>query len=444
MLAPNQSARAVKVSTQAVLAAFLLGIGSRLNVQVIGFLPLSELAILLLAPFILPTLTSQKTIKPVKTAVIFATIWLITQVATDLLLQTRFDLAARGAARVIVLLAMIPFFSWFLSTHLVAKIAWITFGAIPGQVLSAYVLRSGTHEARERIYGHVELTWQTHWVLVGNCLVFLSALLIYHRSRIASYLTGVFWGALQIYMGSRSAGAVPLAAVGLTAAYNFFTNRRVLFARVSLTKLLGISVASVIAIGIIYQTYQYTASEGLLGREAQAKYEVQARHKFGLLIGGRTPIIGGLIAISESPLFGYGSWPLDKQRFYLRACELADERPEMSFYKIGYPLIPTHSHVVGSWVEGGLLAALFWFYVLYVCIRTLITPLYHENRLRLWASVAAVLLVWDVLFSPIHGRMNFAMTITVFLLERRSAKLAADEQVRQRSLPKVRLFPRVA
>ncbi len=444
MLAPNQPARPVKISSQAALAAFLLGMGSRLSIQVIGFLPLSELAILLMAPFMLPSLTSQKTTQPVKTAIVFAAIWLVAQVSTDLFLQTRFDLAARGAARVIVLLAMIPFFSWFLSNHIVEKIVWITFGAIPGQVLSAYVLRSGVHEGRDLAYGRAEITWETHWAFVGNCLVFLTALLIYHRSRITSYLAALFWGALQIYLGSRSQGAAPIAAVGLTAAYNFFTSRRVLFARVSLMKILGISVASLIGIGLIYQTYKYTASEGLLGREAQVKYEAQARHKFGLLVGGRSPVIAGLLAISESPLIGYGSWPLDTQEFYLKACELADQRPDPSFYKKGYPQIPTHSHVVGNWVEGGLLAALFWFYVLYVCATAVLVPLYHENRLRLWTDIAAVLLAWHVMFSPIGSRMNTAMTVTVFLLERRNAKLAAVEKVRQRSLPSVQSFPRVA
>jgi hypothetical protein len=444
MLASYQSTRPVKISSQAALAAFLLGLGSQLNVKFIGFLPLSELVILLFAPLMLPSLTSQKTTQPVKTAIVFASIWLVAQVSTDLFLQTRFDLAARGAARVIVLLAMIPFFSWFLSTHIVEKIVWITFGAIPSQILSAYVLRSGVHEGRELVYGRAEITWETHWAFVGNCVVFLSALLFYHRSRITSYLTALFWGAVQTYLGSRSAGAAPIAAVGLTLAYNFFSSRRTLFARVSLTKILGIASASLIGIGIIYQTYQYTASEGLLGREAQVKYEAQARHKFGLLIGGRSPVIAGLLAISESPLIGYGSWPLDTQGFYLKACELAEQRPDPSFYKKGYPQIPTHSHVLGNWVEGGLLAALFWFYVLYVCATAVVVPLYHENRLRLWTDIAAVLLAWHVMFSPIHGRMNFAMTITVFLVERRNAKLAAVENVQRRSLSNVQSFPRVA
>jgi hypothetical protein len=424
--------------------AFLIGLGSRLNVQVIGFLPLSELGILLAAPFLLPALTSRRTTQVCRTAMILAGVWFVSQLLTDLALGTRFDLAARGAARVIVLLAMIPFFSWYMATHRVEKIVWITLGSIPSGILSTFFLKSGVQAAREQVYGDAMLNWETHWSFLGNAAIALVALALYRRRRLLSYLVVASLGAAQVALGSRASGAGAVAAVGLSIAYNAVSSGRLRFPRVSLRVAFILGLASVVTMTAIYQAYQFAASNGYLGDRAYAKFTIQSQYKYGLLLGGRPDAVPGVLAIIESPLMGYGSWPLDEQGFYLKGCELTGTRPSPLFYKVGYPKIPSHSHVIGAWVEGGVLASLFWFYVIYVAGRSVVTPLFNEPRLRLWASVAAVALTWHVLFSPISGRLRTAMFMSVFLLERRQAQLASLGLMPGVQLPAPRRFPNVA
>jgi len=432
--AVQQFRRRVGLTAGGAAFAFMLGLGSRLNVQLIGFLPLSELAILLFAPFLAPQLTSRRTLEPCKTALGLALVWLLSQVITDLAIGTRWDLAARGAARVIVLLVMIPFFSWYFRDHVVPKIAWITVGSIPSGILSAYVLRSGVHEGRELVYGEAIINWETHWAFIGNAAIALVALAFYKRRRLLGYATVAAMGAIQMALGSRAAGAGAVAAVALTIGYNTVAGGRLRFPRISLRVVAIVGIAAILAVTAIYQAYSYAAWNGYLGERAFAKISNQSRYKYGLLLGGRPDTVPGILAIIASPIVGYGSWPLDEKGFYHQACELTQSRADPNFYKTGYPKIPAHSHVLAAWVEGGVFASFFWFYVIYVVSRAAVTPLYHESRLRLWATIGAVALTWHVMFSPISGRLRTAMYLAVYLLERRNAQVASLTGLEQAAL----------
>ncbi len=415
----------------AAIIAFLLGLGSRLNVQIVGFLPLSELAILLLAPLLLPQLMSRRTTAVCKVALALALVSFVAQVSTDFVLLTRLDLAARGAARLTVMIVMIPFFTWYMATHTVQKIVAITIGSIPSQILSAYVLRSGVLEGREMTHGSASITWETHWAFLANAAIGLVAIALYKNWRTLSYVAVAMLGAGQIAMGSRAAGAAPIAAAGLTAAYNAVASRRMRVPKVSMRVLLTLAVATAISCFVIYEGYRYAATHDYLGQRARTKFETQTKNRFGLLLGGRAEAVAGAIAIYESPFAGYGSWPVDSEGFYYKACELMDKWADPNYYRKGYPLIPSHSHMIGAWVEGGIFASVFWWYVLYVSARSVVAPLLNEQRLRLWVSITAIALSWHILFSPISGRLRTAMCLSVFLLERRSALLAgADVRAR--------------
>jgi O-antigen ligase len=132
-----------------------------------------------------------------------------------------------------------------------------------------------------------------------------------------------------------------------------------------------------------------------------------------LLLGGREAIVSGVIAALESPIIGYGSWPLDREGFYLRACELSGRDPDPNFYKLGYPLIPTHSHVMCAWVENGIGGLVFWSYVIFFYVRQILRPVIDEKRMGLYLAVSVLSLVWHILFSPMAGRIEQSVVIAL-------------------------------
>jgi hypothetical protein len=396
--------------------AFLLGLGARLEVQFIGYLPLSEIAILLLIPFFLQRLTSRPVMRATRWLLPLLALWLIGAVATDLYRHTNWSLAARGAARVIVMLAAVPMTMLFMRADTYRKLVWFYAGLVASAALSGFVFKSGARIGRDITTGASGLTWETHWNSVLLLSSLLAALLLYRRSHLLGYAACIAAGVVNLALGSRSAGGVIIAGPLIAMSMNMLRHRqRIGRLRISTLLIVG-SLAVATAFGLM-QAYSATAKSGQLGDRALAKYELQSRNKFGLLIGGRTEILSGIIAVSESPIIGYGSWPLDTQGFYLKACELAEVPAFKSYYKKGYPLIPCHSHIVQAWVECGILGALFWFYALFIVGKSLFVPLLDEKRLRLWVSSVATFLIWQFIFSPISSRLEESLILSVLLVQ---------------------------
>lgn len=415
---------------QSSLVAFLLGLGTRLQVQLIGYLPLSEIFVLIATPVLLRRLTARATLAPTRWLIPLAFLWLFGTVISDIYNQTDWSLAARGIARAIVLICCIPFCSWYIATDTWRKLLWFSIGVIPSIILSAYVLKGGVHEYRQFARGGLaEITWETHWCAVPY-VISLVLMLWYFRSKpIIGYSSGVIAGVLNIAMGSRSIGAVTILGSAITAARNFVAHRMRQSGGLVRRMTIGRAIPAVIltlSVGIaVLSAYGWAASNDLLGTRARLKYEAQSKSRFGLIIGGRADILAGMLAIKENPVFGYGSWPLDKQEFYVRMCELMGEKADKGYYKSGYPGIPTHSHIVQAWVQSGLLGGIFWIYALYILLLSFYKPMLHESQLRLWATTIAMNTIWCVLFSPISDRFVTAMTLAVLLREMATVKSIA-------------------
>ena len=394
--------------------AFLLGLGTRLQVQVIGFLPFTEIFLLLAFPLYLPRIQSSGAMRRTGWCVPLLFVWIASQIMSDVYRETQWSLAARGFARGVIFLIAIPFFTWFLRKGCYDKVLWWTIGTLPSFALSAYIFRGGVHEGRELVYGTAEIKYDTHWGGVLGIAVAIISLLVYQRSRILCYLVNGGLGAFHVANAMRATGALTILSTVVTAGLNVVRGpkRSPLFAkRIASWKLATVAAAAVVAGYGVATWYGHAARLGQFGERARVKYESQVRNRFGLLAGGRPEFVGGLLAISESPFVGYGSWPLDQSYVFSRACEIMQVKLDPNYYKRGYPLIPSHSHILGAWVEAGVLGIFFFFYIFCVAARAVYLPIRDEKRLRFWLVSTSLLLLWAILFSPISARLE-----TSFLL----------------------------
>jgi hypothetical protein len=396
------------------MLAFLLGLGTRQQVNVIGYLPFAELALLLLLPLNFARTFSSANLRKTGWMVPLCFVWLASAIFTDIYRGTDWSLAARGIARAFVYCIAIPQMVWFFSTDGYKKAVWFTAGTIPSIILSQFIFRGGVIAGRELTYGRAIIDFESHWSMVLGAAVFLGILLFYRRSQVVAHAISWATGVFQIANGSRSAGAFFLMGSILCMLKRVAGGK--LLSRDFLVAAVRIAVAGVILAGVtygIYAMYTDAAASGRLGERAQNKYVQQSSSRFGLLIGGREAVIAGMIAAFESPLIGYGSWPLDREGFYLRACELSGHDADPNFYRLGYPLIPTHSHVMCAWVENGIGGLLFWTYVIWFYVRQILRPVADEKHLGLYLAVAVFSLVWHILFSPMAGRIDQSVVIAL-------------------------------
>lgn len=164
--------------------------------------------------------------------------------------------------------------------------------------------------------------------------------------------------------------------------------------------------------------YGWMADVGALGERSAVQFEHQAAGQYGILIGGRSEVLVGLEAVGRSPWVGHGSWARDEEL----ARRVQDVRVTMG-YAAGpppeYDLIPSHSHIVGAWVEAGVGSVPFWVAVLVLTIsnlgRFLTDRTGGSNGAGIVGIYAAVTLLWSVPFSPFAAEARIALPLTILL-----------------------------
>jgi hypothetical protein len=156
-------------------------------------------------------------------------------------------------------------------------------------------------------------------------------------------------------------------------------------------------IALIVAVGFSFVSlYGHLASRGLLGASASQKYASQGGTALGLISNGRPEIFVSYRAVADSPLLGHGSWAKDPK--YLQMQLGRGVHPSAASLEQG--LIPTHSYLMGAWVEAGLLGVPIWLWTLALAIGVVTRFYRYDDRLVPLVAFGAFALVWNVFFSP--------------------------------------------
>ena len=152
----------------------------------------------------------------------------------------------------------------------------------------------------------------------------------------------------------------------------------------------------------IHQVYTYGASSGLFGEKTQEKYRKQTSEGRNIVSGARTEYTIAIPAIIEAPVLGYGSWARNtewvKRYIYINKMDPTSYDAE---FLMDLGIIPTHSHILGSWAEAGFMGGLFWIYVLYLAGTAFMALLRNaDTPYRSFLLFVTALFMWDILFSP--------------------------------------------
>lgn len=101
-------------------------------------------------------------------------------------------------------------------------------------------------------------------------------------------------------------------------------------------------------------------------------------------------------------------------------------------------LIPTHSAVLGSWVEAGVFGGVFWIIVLMLTIISVFRALKRADVPGTFAAAALFTFAWATLFSPFANSARLSAAGTLCLIVNLvSAKV---KNVRRRKLSDITQF----
>ena len=225
-------------------------------------------------------------------------------------------------------------------------------------------------------------------------------------------------GIFDILMDFRSHGSVLLLISMILLTSTFMKHRPSRHQSRALRPALYVLIAVGIAGFSAYQFYSFAAQSGWLSENATRKYQVQVEGTDApLIVAGRSEVLVYFEAMFDSVLIGHGSWPRDA--YY--AEKLAERRYSQGLSPhLRQPTddsIPIHSHIFGSWIEAGIVGGLFWINILFLIYKSILRSSQGQSQMRPLYLYGAMLLAWDILFSPFSGfrRLETALLIVILL-----------------------------
>jgi hypothetical protein len=388
--------------------AFLIPFTLFIELQIVGRLFAPDVLLATIFPFLL-AFRGQRLAAPLpRMFLLLAGLWLLGQVFTDLVQGAPFHDYSRGWAK--IGFTMVNFCALFLLLNgRFRRIVLYAAGLAAGGVVEYFVNPSTYAASYPWKFGYgVSVTW----------FLVLAAMALAGQERTGRLSAiGLIVGAsvFNFYMEFRSLGGVLFLVAAYMAAQTVWRRRQTSLRRIRSYHTVILTVAVGIAAWGALEIYSRAAESGLLGHEAQYLYERQATGAYGLLLGGRSETLTSIPAILDSPILGHGSWAKDcdyTNLFVERKLELGyflgEENEEC--------LIPTHSHLLGAWVEAGIGGAIFWAWVFVLALRSLTVSLLCRDRIIPLIAFVAFTLIWDVLFSPYGAERRFITTYYVVVL----------------------------
>lgn len=210
-------------------------------------------------------------------------------------------------------------------------------------------------------------------------------------------------GIFSIYMDTRGLGATCLILAGILWIRN--VNPKKL--HISIKSLTTIFVAGAIVISIILIALTQTDDE-YSNRRGESN-----TGRFGA-------IKIGIIAISDSPLLGFGSWGEGTKKYAtmyqketdreLRQLGQSNIRHSQSFM--------AHSQILQSWMEGGILAAFFFLFFGYHLITSMKRVAFDRplDYLTLLFTMILFTSAWHLVMSPYAGSQRLAIAMAIAII----------------------------
>jgi hypothetical protein len=388
--------------------AFVLPAVSFIEITIVGRLFVTEVLFVLMLPWLW---SAQDRLRLPEWLLVLWAGWLLGQIVTDLLVESRFQDLTRGWATISFTLTNLAATLVLAAAPRRARL--FALGLAVGGLLG-YVFVPSPYAATD--------PWK--WAFALPTGLALASLMSRPQPNGRAWLGPVAFaafGMLNLLFGYRSLGGVSLLTAGFLLLMAIASSRVAPPRRGPVRAAVGMAFLALAVVGTL-QMYDLAASNGLLGPRAEATYAEQSG-ALGVLVGGRSEILVTSQAIIDSPIVGHGSWATD----YGYVDLLAERRSTLG-YELGGEfgdtgLIPAHSYLMGSWVWAGLLGGIFWLAILALAVWTLVDIYTERIDLAPLIVFSTVLLAWNIAFSPygFSGRITAPFAIVLCLLAQRLA-----------------------
>ncbi len=395
----------------------VVGLSSSFTIHLVGELPVAEVILVILLPVFI-ILRGARLVRPgLKTVFYLMGLWLFGAILSDIYRATPAHDWTRGDATIVFFAIDIMGVAVLIGKNERRKVIFLVAFAI-GALLAVRFQPSVLTDF-----------WKFGYSTGTNLLVALISCYFFSRRQyaIAGLLLAGIMG-VNLLFDFRSPVLFFLIAIvlALPVIPEQIGPLRILPRAGSAARVAVLAGLALAAVGSAYSVVHLASASGLLGDEAQAKDEGEARATGGVLLGGRPEILVSSRAVWDSPILGHGSWA--KEVKYLEM--LSDLQAEYgsgidlnNAEELSEGVIPAHSHLMGAWIQAGILGAFLWFYLFFAAIKAIVRISVLQPACAPLYAFMLVGFSWDILFSPFGNTQRMlaavATVIVVDLLERR-------------------------
>lgn len=381
------------------LLMFMIPFVQFVRISGLGELYGSDFIILPALPFLLLKEGRQLLARRSRAVLVLGSLWLFNQILTDVIRETPFGDWSRGFSKIVTFFFAFTVL-YLLSQNRPQRLFIFAVGLGLGGIVTYFVNPDLWAHSQPWKFGYgPPIAWLC---VAGVCVIYdqrwsgpiISAL----------FLTAV--GVAYVLLGSRALGATLTLSGAFLAVQQYAISRRRRGRPLGWPGFAVLGLLGMLVGGGLLQLYGVAASEGMLGLYQQQKYLVQSRGNLGVFLSGRNEILASSRAIMDSPLIGHGSWAKDR-RYQIELYQALREAGQAPNFDPSDPqmlmLIPSHSHIAGTWVEAGIMGGIFWAWIFWLGIRSLLSLSQSRRRFSPLLAFVVMTMLWAILFSPFGG-----------------------------------------
>ncbi|MCF0200951.1 MAG: hypothetical protein HUK16_06285 [Bacteroidales bacterium] len=337
----------------------------------------------------------------------YAFLWLLGTIISTVINGMPLENSMKGSVNVVFLIACIPFVAWLVYDS-PKRLLYFWLGLGISMIYNYYFQK--TEILSDEVAAEVWGIYAYRYLFVAMaCVAYY-----YDRKRL-SYILLVGYGFFSLFYSSRNIFLTHSLAVTAIVFYDRMIDKGrsdVVYVKNNMWKLL---LVLGLAFVVIVNVYENLAVKGVLGERAQEKYLVQSSASIGLA-SGRASVLETLYFCAKRPVWGYGSYALDKDNI---SAEYNQRYHTGQSGRGVASLVPGHSYLFGAWVYNGILGFFFFLWVTKCLFKGIVSTVLYDRRYVFLNVTFITILLWDVFFSPFQDRILVLMTIlTLFYFEK--------------------------
>lgn len=416
---------------KAAFLLFLIGAFSMTRINVGGKLGISEFVILFCSPIVFLKNISIFRKEHISFFLTLCFIWLLNAALSDWINGTYPAFALKGIANPIMVFANSMTLYVLLRQNL-ENMRFLMIGIAVSAVISIFFFQKVTNEELALIGSSFDAVskvteYKLFWGNMAMLWVGLPVMGWYLQMRhVMSLILVVFIVTAYALCGGRSSTAAYIVSFLLIFVGG---NRTQTMGRVKRHILL--IVILLFAFGMVGKSaYKYAATHGLMGEMEARKYERQTAGGSGglasMFVSGRSEFFIATDAALDRPLLGHGSHAIDNDgyvaNFFAKYGSDVDRKLYYEAALNSLHRIPFHSQIATFWMWHGIGGLLFWGYVLFLVVWTLMRGMAVFPPYFGYLALVLPVTLWDIFFSPFGTRIPECAIFVACLMIRNMAR----------------------